>query len=112
MTRRDYITIADALRGRAVKRFTHLTDAEHAKAIVEEMAGVLGDVFYRDNPRFDLDHFLAVVRGEKDLNSRPARKLRHYEHVMSTGPVPRCTRCGAFEEDIYVGNEPCNVIVG
>ena len=27
-----------------------------------------------DNPRFDREHFLAVVRGERDLNSRPARK--------------------------------------
>jgi hypothetical protein len=34
---------------------------------VEDLASAL----HVDNPRFDRPHFLAVVRGEKDLNSRP-----------------------------------------
>ncbi len=29
-----------------------------------------------DNPRFDTEHFLAVVRGERDLCSRPARNRK------------------------------------
>lgn len=76
MTRKDYILIAEALRdkrncmdgaddvnGRMYETFWDTT---------ERICGAL----YRDNPRFDREHFLAVVRGEKELNSRPARRRK------------------------------------
>jgi hypothetical protein len=68
MTRKDYIVLADALR---LARSTSATD--------EMVRGVDGAVEFvcvslkRDNTRFNKHHFLAVVRGEKDLNSRPSR---------------------------------------
>ena len=31
------------------------------------------DLFERDNSRFNREHFLAVVRGERLVNSRPPR---------------------------------------
>ena len=33
----------------------------------------LAEMFRKDNPAFDRDHFLAVIRGERDINSRPPR---------------------------------------
>jgi len=30
--------------------------------------------FGKDNPKFDAEHFLAMVRGERPLDSRPTRK--------------------------------------
>lgn len=40
---------------------------------IRKVAGEIADALKRDNARFSRMHFLAVVRGEKDLNSRPAR---------------------------------------
>jgi hypothetical protein len=65
MTRKDYILIAGALRDA-------IQDSKSPEAVMEvapHIAGYLKD----DNCRFDYGHFLAVVRGEKDLNSRPPR---------------------------------------
>ena len=75
MTRKDYILIARELR-------RTLSDAESwyengkrpngcetIKWAAEGIANGLAD----DNPRFNRDHFLAVVRGEKALKSRPPR---------------------------------------
>ena len=45
------------------------TDGEAYQA-----ARLIADELAADNPRFDREHFLAVVRGERDLNSRPGRK--------------------------------------
>ncbi len=68
MTRKDYILIAEALR---VARNTSATD--------EMVRGVDGAVEFlavnlkRDNPRFNKEHFVAVIRKEKELHSRPSR---------------------------------------
>jgi hypothetical protein len=60
MTRKDYIAIAEAMRyglgSLQADTSVHLAEAMHA-----------------DNPRFDREHFLAVVRGERNLKSRPPR---------------------------------------
>lgn len=37
------------------------------------LANDLADLFGRDNSRFNREHFLAVVRGERPVNSRPPR---------------------------------------
>ena len=75
-------SIAEAFRIQylAHKRAHESAGLESAQMhLVCEMCGImnvaseLADSLARDNSRFDKDHFLAVVRGEKELNSRPGR---------------------------------------
>lgn len=81
MTRKDYIAIAEALRyarghamaaGTATNSMLLRTKAELAGVMAS--AEYIANAMHDDNPRFDREHFLAVVRGEKELQSRPARK--------------------------------------
>lgn len=74
MTRKDYILIAEALRKSLVREVElHGPDSDSA-AIVRLVASQIAYALSTDNPRFDFEHFLAVVRGEKSLTSRPGRK--------------------------------------
>lgn len=68
MTRKDYILIAAALRRKPNGGFSTQEDSGFRFAVSN-----IADALASDNPRFSREHFLAVVRGEKDLNSRPAR---------------------------------------
>ncbi len=68
MTRKDYILIAEALR---ITYLQHKPILSQALNGVGDAANEIADALKRDNPRFDKEHFLAVVRGEKDVNSRP-----------------------------------------
>lgn len=69
MTRKDYILIAGAL-----KNALNLTNGNcHHRDGVRDTAYQIAVALESDNPRFDRDHFLAVVRGERDINSRPSR---------------------------------------
>jgi len=54
MTRRDYILLASVLRDLVPK------DNPAIRMIADALA--------QDNPRFNRDHFLAMVRGELPLN--------------------------------------------
>jgi len=71
MTKKDYILIADALR--------IPTNSLSKPTYERELSGVrmatlaIANALQADNPRFNFDHFLAVVRGEKELHSRPAK---------------------------------------
>jgi hypothetical protein len=69
MTRRDYIHIARALVT-TVERYEIGDDKRQAVLLA---AHAIANECQLDNPRFNADHFLAVIRGEKDLYSRPAR---------------------------------------
>ena len=80
MTRKDYIAIAEALRyarGHAMAG-RNCYDEDTRTPIEIELGGVMASAEYianamkDDNPRFSREHFLAVVRGEKELNSRPS----------------------------------------
>ena len=65
MSRKDYILIAEALQeARLVFRW----------ADVDSIAQMFAMRLTRDNPRFNTEHFLAVVRGEKEITSRPTRR--------------------------------------
>lgn len=66
MTKKDYIIIAEALKSCRTGMATDemLRGVDHA---VESLAVALA----RDNPKFAKAHFVAVVRGEKALLSRP-----------------------------------------
>ena len=70
MSRKDYILIARALRdAKEIGGFVRKRDREVVLGTAHVIAGALA----ADNPRFNRDHFLAVVRGEKALTSRPPR---------------------------------------
>jgi len=70
MTRKDYILIAAALRIPYNSFSKNLLYGRELNG-VGSAAIALADALEQNNPRFDREHFLAVVRGEKDLNSRP-----------------------------------------
>jgi hypothetical protein len=70
MTRRDYIHLARALM-QTVERYEIGDDKRQAVLLA---ARAIANECQQDNPRFDPDHFLAVVRCERDLYSRPCRK--------------------------------------
>lgn len=77
MTRKDYIVIAEALR--ITVHRTELDERTEGGAYPHATSGVMAaseeiaDALARDNCRFNRGHFLAVVRDEKDLHSRPGR---------------------------------------
>jgi hypothetical protein len=79
MTRKDYILIAETLRVTYLEADRNSRLAERAFGEVRFADGVtkaaekVADSLARDNVRFDRNYFLAVVRGEKALNSRPGR---------------------------------------
>jgi hypothetical protein len=69
MTRKDYILIARALN------YSYRTAGMSTPAIdaIDFAAASIANELGRENPRFNQNHFLAVVRGEKALESRPPR---------------------------------------
>lgn len=78
MTRKDYILLAGAMQTAVKNAVVSRTDYGHTEAQAEMKAhGVLlaaqvvADALANENPRFDKNHFMAVVRNEKPLNSRP-----------------------------------------
>lgn len=81
MTRKDYILIAEALRNefQSARQAAKASDnaicgyTQYEQGVLAS-AGVLAEAMARDNARFDRVHFLAVVRGEKALTSRPGSK--------------------------------------
>lgn len=80
MTRKDYITLAEVLQVEyhvTVSPSYETVGAQTVQAIAKDtiihLAGEMADSLQRHNARFNREHFLAVVRGEKDLNSRPGR---------------------------------------
>ncbi len=83
MTRKDYILIAGALRASYVRTNPDNFNNQSSKdtALVER-EGVLTAAYQiavaleGHNRRFNREHFLAVVLGEKDLTSRPSRDGR------------------------------------
>ena len=83
MTRKDYILIAEVLRveyynSRIRQKGLHCSDGERLFAdgqcsAVWLAANSMADSLARDNSRFNREHFLDVVRGDKPLLSRPSR---------------------------------------
>lgn len=76
MTRKDYILIARAFNDTRRDYISGLpiSDERQNKCeILGRLASYIASELHNENPRFDSDHFLAVVRGEKALTSRPPR---------------------------------------
>jgi hypothetical protein len=74
MTRKDYILLAEALRVQFHR--SALEQNQPMQDGVLNAAYEVADALQRDNSRFNREHFLAVVRGEKDLHSHPKRQCR------------------------------------
>ena len=73
MSRQDYIKLAEALRyGLGSLQADCFTRSEALKA-QEHFAAHIAEALAADNPRFNREHFLAVVRGERDLLSHAGR---------------------------------------
>ena len=73
MTRKDYILIARALLVNSDKYDSvHSIGRERKDAVLEVAQSIAAELKY-ESPRFNREHFLAVVRGEKGLASRPPR---------------------------------------
>ena len=75
MTRKDYILLAEALRDTMLIDCPTVDYLAGAKAAFNSASERIADALAGDNPRFVREHFLAVVRGEKPLDSRPRRKV-------------------------------------
>lgn len=79
MTRKDYILIVRALRNAAVVSNwdTNRTWCIHEQLVarygVIAAAEYIANELHDDNPRFERELFLSVVRGEKEVMSRPPR---------------------------------------
>jgi len=75
VTRKDYVLVAEALRvsreiALAGPGFAHKPNLDEARGI-EDAAAAIANRMLGQNPAFDRAHFLAVVRGEKELTSKP-----------------------------------------
>jgi hypothetical protein len=111
LTRKDYIILAEALRVQFHRSNLEIansegiwkTNAQGIQAGVLNAAYEIADSLKQDNSSFNREHFLAVVRGEKDLHSRPSSKptrkesrFCHYCHVCidEYGPDENsCANC-------------------
>ena len=89
MTRKDYIAIAKVLAERhyCLREDLSLDSRERRDRLweLELTADNLTYMFADDNPRFDREHFLAVVRGERALESRPPRKRESLAYQIASG---------------------------
>jgi hypothetical protein len=85
MTRKDYILLAEAFR---TTRTLVATD-EMLRGIDAVLDAVCISL-KRDNDRFNKQHFVSVVKGERDLNSRPAWICPYCEkeHKRNTNACP------------------------
>jgi len=90
MTRKDYSLIAEALRNSLLDYESAQPTSLMRNSVKTNLNNVfdnVASVLAADNPHFNRDHFLAVVRGHRDLNSRPARQDK--DRTPEQGS-PRC----------------------
>ena len=83
MTRKDYILLADVLN----KRVGMCSVVGPEYTCVMSTALMVADALAADNEAFNKEHFLAVVRGQKALTSKPARRR---EYQPKTGQACGC----------------------
>jgi hypothetical protein len=72
MTRKDYIILARALRTTYTTACESKQSPDVLEAILRTSYGIASELA-ADNPRFNGQHFMLVVRGCKPLESRPSR---------------------------------------
>lgn len=64
-----YVVIADVL----ATEYRQAVNPSKELGAIYRIAYTLADKFAADNVRFSTEHFLAVVRGERELSSRPTK---------------------------------------
>ena len=70
MTRKDYLLITEVLAAEyrvSENRVRKL----NRQSVIDTIAVCFAHSLAQDNPRFDRAHFLSIVRGEKELTSKP-----------------------------------------
>jgi hypothetical protein len=72
MTRKDYILLANTLRI-ARNNASPVAQGDLSLFAIDQLTDDLCRELKRDNARFNREHFVAVVKGEKSLQSRPSR---------------------------------------
>ena len=70
MTRKDYILIEGVLQD----EYRWAPNPSKELGAIYRVAYMLGDALAKQDKNFDCAHFLAVVRGEKELTSKPQSK--------------------------------------
>jgi hypothetical protein len=73
MTRKDSILIAGAMHSARILYGSNSGQKAVWQEAVDHAALHIAGRLEDDDPQFDAKYFLAVVRGEKALTSRPAR---------------------------------------
>lgn len=71
-SKRHYVVIADVL----ATEYRQAANPSKELGAIYRIAYTLADKFAADNPRFSTEHFLSVVRGEREVNSRPTRRSK------------------------------------
>jgi len=79
MTRKDYILLAKTMRNTVEDLRYDAGQCDGAMASAYAIANALQS----DNKAFNHEHFMAVVRGEKELNSRPAKSAKTSESEVN-----------------------------
>lgn len=69
MTRKDYVLLAEAFH-------LNVPVGPYISVGYKTAVKVIADALETDNPRFDSEHFLAMVCGEVSLDSKPTRKAK------------------------------------
>jgi len=67
VTRKDYILIEGVLQD----EYRWAPNPSKELGAIYRVAYMLGDALAKQDKNFDCAHFLAVVRGEKELTSKP-----------------------------------------
>lgn len=88
-SKRHYIVVADVL----ATEYRQAANPSKELGAIYRIAYTLADKFAADNSRFSTEHFLAVVRGEKGLNSRPSRPA---EPTMYETPGCSCAERSSY----------------
>lgn len=70
-SKRHYIDVAEILKYRLAAEKSSATESAAGIHAVYDVILSFADFFGNDNPLFNRAHFIAVVEGEKALNSRP-----------------------------------------
>ena len=69
MTRKDYLLIEGVLQD----EYRWAPNPSKELGAIYRVAYMLGDALAKQDKNFDCAHFLAVVRGEKELTSKPVK---------------------------------------
>lgn len=100
MTRKDYIRIARALNSTYTSACETKQCGESLEAILRASYSVASELA-DDNARFNAQHFMGVVRGDKAPTSRPARsKQCGYCGENPNTAKHRASNCAAKTADL------------